>query len=139
MLVWGGYAQLTNYERELAGDPPLETPLNRLFLGNPGTGKTTTAELYGRILKGLGFLSDGSVELKVPADLTGSAVGETAEKTSAILANARGKVLVIDEACELCLLLLLGLFAAGLEQLGGGYSGAVLNPTTHHPRAFQTP
>lgn len=50
-----------NHERELAGEKQISMPLNRLFLGNPGTGKTTTALLYGRILKGLGFLSDGSV------------------------------------------------------------------------------
>ena len=60
-----------NYERELNGEKPLEMPLNRLFLGNPGTGKTTTAVLYGKILKGLGILSDGAVELKNPVDLMG--------------------------------------------------------------------
>lgn len=59
------------------------------------------AKLYGRILAALGFLSDGSVELKTPSDLTGSAVGETAEKTSAVIENTRGKVLVIDEAYAL--------------------------------------
>ena len=60
-----------NYERVLNGEKPLEMPLNRLFLGNPGTGKTTTAVLYGKILKGLGILSDGAVELKNPVDLMG--------------------------------------------------------------------
>ena len=59
------------------------------------------AKLYGRILAALGFLSDGTVELKTPSDLTGSAVGETAEKTTAVIENARGKVLVIDEAYAL--------------------------------------
>ena len=55
-----------NYERELDGEAPLDTPLNRLFLGNPGTGKTTVAGVYGRVLAALGFLSDGTVELKTP-------------------------------------------------------------------------
>ena len=79
----------------------LETCLNLVLTGSPGTGKTTMAKLYGRILAALGFLADGSVELKTPSDLTGSAVGETAEKTSAVIENARGKVLVIDEAYAL--------------------------------------
>ena len=83
-----------NYERELNGEKPVEMPLNRLFFGNPGTGKTTTALIYGRILKGLGFLSDGSVELKQPDDLMGAHVGETPQKTAALIENCRGKVRV---------------------------------------------
>ena len=90
-----------NYERELEGEPPIVMPLNRLFFGNPGTGKTTTAVIYGKILKGLGVLSDGTVELKQPADLMGSHVGETAQKTAALIDNCRGKVLLIDEAYAL--------------------------------------
>ena len=88
----------TNYDRELNGSPPFTIPLNRVFLGNPGTGKTTVAKIYGRILKGLDYLSDGKVELKQPSDLVGEHVGSTAQRTSALIGRCMGKVLLIDEA-----------------------------------------
>jgi hypothetical protein len=48
-----------NYDRELAEQKPLELSLNRVFLGSPGTGKTTVGKLYGQILVDIGMLSNG--------------------------------------------------------------------------------
>ncbi|KAK3680858.1 P-loop containing nucleoside triphosphate hydrolase protein [Podospora appendiculata] len=86
------------YQRELDEQPPIQYSLNKVFLGNPGTGKTTVAKLYGEVLVALGLLSKGEVIVKNPSDFTGSVLGESEKLTKGILASAAGKVLVIDEA-----------------------------------------
>lgn len=104
-----------NYLRELQESKPIEVSLNRVFTGSPGTGKTTVAKLYGQVLADLGLLSNGegmivsslgraslnstTVVVKNPADFVGAHLGQSEEKTKAILASTIGKVLVIDEVC----------------------------------------
>ncbi|KAJ1457712.1 P-loop containing nucleoside triphosphate hydrolase protein, partial [Pelagophyceae sp. CCMP2097] len=97
----------TNLEREEAEQRPAEVSLNRVFLGNPGTGKTTVARLYGQILRDVGLLSKGDVLVKFPSDFIGGALGQSEANTKAILEASRGCVLVIDEAY-------------GLDPTGGG-------------------
>ncbi|KAL2270703.1 hypothetical protein VTJ83DRAFT_74 [Remersonia thermophila] len=87
-----------NYKRELEGKRPLQVSLSRVFVGSPGTGKTTVGVHYGRLLADLGLLSNGDVVIKSPCDFIGKAVGESEAKTKAILATTVGKVLIIDEA-----------------------------------------
>jgi len=55
----------------------LDVSLHQLFMGKPGTGKTRVAEIYGRLLKELGILSDGAVVVVGASKLIGDAVGAT--------------------------------------------------------------
>ncbi|KAF3400512.1 Stage V sporulation protein K [Talaromyces pinophilus] len=87
-----------NYNREIAEQPLVESSLNKVFLGNPGTGKTTVAKLYGQILADLALLSSGEVVVKNPSDFIGDHLGSSENITTNILESTRGKVLIIDEA-----------------------------------------
>ena len=87
-----------NYESELRGEVPIDVSLHRLFVGNPGTGKTSVAKLYGKVLSEMGMLSKGEVEVIGASQLTGDVVGSAAKKTNSVFDGAKGKVLVIDEA-----------------------------------------
>jgi SpoVK/Ycf46/Vps4 family AAA+-type ATPase len=88
----------TNYRRELQGKEPLQMSLNRLFLGPPGTGKTTVAKLYGQILGELGLLSSKEVIFTTPSDFIGPYTGQTETRTSSIINSAAGRALIIDDA-----------------------------------------
>ncbi|KAI3581425.1 P-loop containing nucleoside triphosphate hydrolase protein [Fusarium oxysporum f. sp. albedinis] len=87
-----------NFIREMRGDDPLHVSPNRVFLGPPGTGKTTVAKLYGRILADSGLLSKGDVVTKTPADLLDRYIGGSENNTQEALREAKGNVLIIDDA-----------------------------------------
>jgi replication-associated recombination protein RarA len=106
-----------NYELELQLKPKQTVSLNRVFLGNPGTGKTTVAKLYGQILNDIRLLSKNEVHLKAASDFIGSVLGQSETNTNAILKQSEGGVLVIDEAY--------GLFSGGNG--GDMYKEAVIN------------
>lgn len=92
-----------NRQRIERGLEPLEQSLHAVFLGNPGTGKTTVARLIGEVLFESGaFKSDEFklVEASEP-DFISQYVGETAKQTLEILEKAKGGVLFIDEAYAL--------------------------------------
>ena len=72
--------------------------LNMLFLGNPGTGKTTVGRIYANILYELGYIKENKLVEIIPTDLMANYVGQTKDQTRKILNRAKGGVLFIDEA-----------------------------------------
>lgn len=74
--------------------------LNMVFLGNPGTGKTTVAIIVSKLLQELGLANDKFKEVTAK-DLIAGYVGQTALKTRELLDSVKGGVLLIDEAYTL--------------------------------------
>ncbi len=72
-----------------------------LFLGNPGTGKTTVARLMGKILYSMGALPSPKVVEVDKSKLVGRFLGETPAITSNVINSAMGGILFIDEAYQL--------------------------------------
>jgi len=81
--------------------PVIETSRHMVFVGNPGTGKTTVARLLSQLYRSLDVVTEGHLVETDRADLVAGFVGQTAIKTQQVLVSSLGGTLLIDEAYAL--------------------------------------
>lgn len=103
-------------KRSTEGLRNIEITLHTVFMGSPGTGKTTVARLLSRIFKHLGFLSKGQLYETDREGLIAGYVGQTAIKVNNAVNSSIGGVLFIDEA-----------YALTQNSLGNDYGSEAIN------------
>src|SRR5690625_7409895 len=88
-----GFTQMVRFNQIRArnGLRTTEMSMHSLFMGNPGTGKTTVARLLGRVLYEAGVMEQNKFMEVTRKDLVSPIIGETAQMTQRVLDECKGR------------------------------------------------
>lgn len=87
-----------NAQRQKKALKEISVTLHCVYIGNPGTGKTTFARFFAQEIKKTGLLKSGHLIEVSRGDLIAKFSGQTAEKTTSVFESAMDGILFIDEA-----------------------------------------
>ena len=96
LVALTGYNKLMS--EQFPGSKQHEVSLHSIFLGHPGTGKTTVCKIFGSLLHQAGALSKGHVVVCDRGTFIGTLWGDEERSVQQVLEKAKGGVLMIDEA-----------------------------------------
>lgn len=94
-------AKINQLREERGLKTPAGISKHMVFVGDPGTGKTTVAKLFGTILAQNKIISENKFVSTDRSDLVGHYTGTTADRTKKVIESALGGILFIDEAYQL--------------------------------------